>query len=314
MPVLMTASNCLIQNGGAVTCLEAMETGLPILFFEPISGHGELNARIMEQAGVARWVRTQDGLAALLRSLARGDASLPTPDGERATPKASVILDALIGTASRPVVPGRRSMVRSRPALAGVAAIVLCSWLAFSSPGIALAAKGFRLHVPGYDPAPGEVSLGIRVTDPATAAAVQGEIQQERTPVTVFANARAAEGLYPAAGLTFGVAEEPGKEGAYLPWRARSQAREAAVEIRQHTGERPEYFLPANRTNLVAYAEAPPHARPVVSERPDRGAPYPGLLVVDASGLDPEAARQKVGRAFREIQEENLRCVPLAEL
>lgn len=190
----------------------------------------------------------------------------------------------------------------------------MCSWLAFSSPGITLAAKGFRLYVPGYDPGPGEVSLGVRVTDPATAAAVQGEIQQERAPVTVFANARAAEGLHPAVGLTFGVAEEPGKEGAYLPWRARSQSQEAAVEIRQHTGERPEYFLPANRTNLAAYAEAPPYARPVVSERTDRGAPYPGLLVVDVSGLDPEAARQKLGRALREIREENLKCVPLADL
>lgn len=132
MPVLMAASNCLIQNGGAVTCLEAMETGLPILFFEPISGHGELNTRVMEQAGAARWVRTPDGLGALLRSLARGYASLPVPDGERAAPKASVVLDALIGASPRPVVPGRWVVVRPRPVLAGVTAIVLCCWLAFS--------------------------------------------------------------------------------------------------------------------------------------------------------------------------------------
>lgn len=183
----------------------------------------------------------------------------------------------------------------------------------FLFTGIALAAKGFRLHVPGYDPAPGEVSLGVRVANPVTAA-VQGEIQQERVPVTVFANARAAEGLNPAAGLTFGAAEESGQEGSYLLWRARSQSQEAAVEIRQQTGERPEYFLPANRTNLAAYAKAPPYARPVLSERPGRGAPYPGLLVVDASGLGPEAARQKLGRALRKIHEENLKCVPLAEL
>ena len=153
----------------------------------------------------------------------------------------------------------------------------------------------------------------MRVTDPDNAAAVESGLQRERMPVTVFANARASEGLRPAAGLAFGVAEEPGNEGSCLPWRAKSQARAAVLEIQKNTGAPPEYFLPATRTNLAAYAEAPSHTR-LVMPGETQGAPSPGLMLVDTSGLGPEAARHKLARALREIRDRDLECVPLAEL
>ena len=86
MPVLMAAADCLVQNAGGMTCLEAIESGLPILLFDPICGHGELNARVMEEEGLARVARTQEDLARLLTEAARevGDAEGSGEIGERA--------------------------------------------------------------------------------------------------------------------------------------------------------------------------------------------------------------------------------------
>ena len=312
MPVLMAAADCLIQNAGGMTCTEAIEVGLPIVLFDPIPGHGELNARVMELSGAALQVSTPEELQDLLESAARRETLLPAPNKETAAPTVSAVLESLATRGRRPARP--RRLTRPRPVLASVSLLAFLSWLAFAPAGVAVAAKGFSAEVPGYDPSPGEVSLGVRVTDPATAAAVEGGLQQHEVPATVFATARAAEGLRPAAGISFGVAEEPGDEGSSLPWKARSQSQRAAMEVRRNTGAPPGYFLPATRTNLAAYAEAPPSARPVMPERNGRGGPRSGLLIVDASGLSPGAARQKVAQALREIEEKDLRCVPLAEL
>jgi UDP-N-acetylglucosamine:LPS N-acetylglucosamine transferase len=311
MPVLMAAADCLIHSASAMTCLEAIEMNLPILIFDPIFGHGELNARIMEQAGVARWARTAEELGSLLRSATQREISLHTPNSELAAPRVSAILGPLAGSAPQPV--HTRRLVHPRSVLAGVAVLVFFFWLAFASPGIALAEKLFHLHVPGYDPSPDKVSLGVRVSDPATAAALESSAQQERTPVTVFATARGAEGLHPASGLTFGVAEEP-NERLFSPWKERSEAQAAAAAIQRATGSYPKYFLPSPRTNLAALADAPPHTRLVIAEQTGQGKPQPGLLIMEASNLSPEQARIQFKQALQEIDYKGLRCVPLAEL
>ncbi|MCA1737867.1 MAG: hypothetical protein LC740_03270, partial [Actinobacteria bacterium] len=299
-------------------CAEAIEVGLPIVIFDPIPGHGVLNAHIMQLTGAAHLVSTGEELQALLRSAARREASLPTPKKEAGAQAVSAVLESMAGISPRPALarrlPWLRPRLRPRSVLASVSLLAFLSWLAFAPMGVAVAAKEFRADVPGYNPPPGEVSLGVRVTDPTTAAAVEGELRREKIPATVFANTRAAEGLSPAAELTFGVAEEPGNEGSSLPWRARSQSRAAAGGIRSNTGTAPDYFLPATRTNLVAYADAPSRTRLVMPEAPIQEGPQPGLLLVDTSGLSPETARQRLAQTLREIEEKDLRCVPLAEL
>ena len=144
VPVLMAASDCLLQNAGGMTCLEAIEMGLPLLIFSPLRGHGELNASIMERAGAARMARTPEDIGPLLRSLARREASLPMPGGDPNAPTASAVLEALAGSVPRPA-PGRRSK-RPRLVPGGTIAVLLCLWLALTSPGMALAAKGHRLE------------------------------------------------------------------------------------------------------------------------------------------------------------------------
>ncbi|MBV9454134.1 MAG: hypothetical protein JOZ19_08475 [Rubrobacter sp.] len=199
-----------------------------------------------------------------------------------------------------------------RPVLAGIAVLVFF-WLAFASPGIALAEKVFRLHVPGYDPSPDKVSLGVRVSDPATAAVLESSARLEQTPVTIFATARGAEGLYPATGLTFGVVEEP-SERLFPPWKERSEAQAAVASIQRTTGVYPKYFLPSPRTNLAALADAPPRTRLVMGEQTGQREPQPGLLIVEASNLSPEQARLQLKQVLQDIDHKGLRCVPLAEL
>jgi processive 1,2-diacylglycerol beta-glucosyltransferase len=127
MPTLMAAADCLIQNAGGMTCIEAMEMGLPMLIFNPIPGHGKLNAKVMEQAGVARWVRTAEELRALLRPLIRRETSLSTPNGESDAPTVSAILEPLVSSAPQPVLT--RWVARPRLLLIGTAAVLFCCWL-----------------------------------------------------------------------------------------------------------------------------------------------------------------------------------------
>jgi len=294
-----------------MTCLEAIELGLPIAIFEPLRGHGELNARVMERAGDAHLARTPEDLGALVRSLARREASLPAPSRDPEAPTASAVLESLAGSAPRPA-PKLRSR-RPRLALAGAIAVLPCFWLAFSSPGISLAAKGLHLSVPGYDPTPGKVSLAVRITDPETAAAIEGLVEGEKLPVVVFSDARGAKGLYPATGLAFGVAEEDAGGKLPSPWRDRTEAQAAAIEIQRATGEYPRYFLPSPKANLAALIEAPPRTRLVMPEEIGAG-PRPGLLVVDTSGLAPGAAQRRLEQTLLEARHEGLRCVSPARL
>ncbi|HEY6581808.1 MAG TPA: glycosyltransferase, partial [Rubrobacter sp.] len=191
VPVLMAASDCLIQNAGGMTCLEAIEMGLPILIFDPILGHGEFNAQVMERAGAAHRAQSAGELTTLLRSAARGETSLVVPHTEPGVPPVCVRLEALVDAYGPQPEPGRRAL-RPRWVLAGFGALVLSSWLSFASPGIALAAGVLHLRVPGYEPPANEVALGIRVTDPATASALENSARRERVPITIFTDARGA--------------------------------------------------------------------------------------------------------------------------
>ena len=66
MPDLMDASDVLIQNAGGVTCLEAFSTGLPVVIFDPLPGHGEDNSRTWPTRARSCWPMAIEGLRRLL--------------------------------------------------------------------------------------------------------------------------------------------------------------------------------------------------------------------------------------------------------
>lgn len=66
MPEVIDACQCVVQNAGGFTCLEALSSGTPVLTYLPIPGHGITNAAGLEQAGLVPWPRTPEDLRSAL--------------------------------------------------------------------------------------------------------------------------------------------------------------------------------------------------------------------------------------------------------
>ncbi len=57
IPTLMREAAILVTKPGALTCMEAVTVGIPMVFFSAIPGQEEANALLMEQKGCGRWAR-----------------------------------------------------------------------------------------------------------------------------------------------------------------------------------------------------------------------------------------------------------------
>jgi processive 1,2-diacylglycerol beta-glucosyltransferase len=103
MPTLMHAVDVLVENAGGLTALEGMSSGLPVVTYRPIAGHGKLNAATMAAAGVATWVRQPEALAASLAGAVDGVRGERQREASRALfelDPAAVIADAAKGADS----------------------------------------------------------------------------------------------------------------------------------------------------------------------------------------------------------------------
>jgi len=67
---VMRAVDCVIDNAGGFTSLEALASGTPVISYRPLAGHGRANARAMELAGLAPYVRRRAELPAVLEVMA----------------------------------------------------------------------------------------------------------------------------------------------------------------------------------------------------------------------------------------------------
>jgi processive 1,2-diacylglycerol beta-glucosyltransferase len=72
MPALMQAVDVLVENAGGLSSLEAMASGLPLVSYRPIPGHGRANIATMAAAGVTRWVRRPEELRPTIVELTDG--------------------------------------------------------------------------------------------------------------------------------------------------------------------------------------------------------------------------------------------------
>ena len=62
LPEVIAACDCVVQNAGGFTCLEALAVGTPVVTYRPIPGHGVTNADNLERAGLAAWPRSEGDL------------------------------------------------------------------------------------------------------------------------------------------------------------------------------------------------------------------------------------------------------------
>jgi UDP-N-acetylglucosamine:LPS N-acetylglucosamine transferase len=73
MPDLMRACDVLVQNAGGLTSLEAFASGLPVVSYRCIPGHGQTNAAALDEAGLAVWIREPGDLKPALAALVDGE-------------------------------------------------------------------------------------------------------------------------------------------------------------------------------------------------------------------------------------------------
>ncbi|WP_181799165.1 MGDG synthase family glycosyltransferase [Kitasatospora acidiphila] len=100
MPALLRASDVVVQNAGGLTSLEAMASGLPVVSYRCLPGHGVTNAAALDEAGLAVWIRDEKQLgAALAEALAR-----PAIPRQRTAPSAERVVAAMAGDVSAPIL------------------------------------------------------------------------------------------------------------------------------------------------------------------------------------------------------------------
>lgn len=62
IPELMRKATLLVTKPGALTCMEGVTIGVPMVFFNAIPGQEEANAELLEQKGCGKWARHIENL------------------------------------------------------------------------------------------------------------------------------------------------------------------------------------------------------------------------------------------------------------
>ena len=93
LSAVIAASDCVVQNAGGFTSLEALAAGTPVVTYRPIPGHGVTNALGLEEAGLAPWARDPEGLGCALTAVLTADRR------DRIPHDAPTLLEVLTGAA-----------------------------------------------------------------------------------------------------------------------------------------------------------------------------------------------------------------------
>jgi UDP-N-acetylglucosamine:LPS N-acetylglucosamine transferase len=103
MPALLRAADVVVQNAGGLSSLEAMASGLPVISYRCLPGHGAANAAVLAAEGLAPWPGDPAGLAAALRHALDGATRCPAAGFMTAGPDAATVIAELVGlTAAAP--------------------------------------------------------------------------------------------------------------------------------------------------------------------------------------------------------------------
>lgn len=94
LPDVIAACDCVVQNAGGFTSLEALAAGTPVVTYRPIPGHGITNALGLEQAGLAPWARSPEDLRSVLRQV------LTAGRFDRLPHDAPTVLEAVTGVSA----------------------------------------------------------------------------------------------------------------------------------------------------------------------------------------------------------------------
>jgi hypothetical protein len=295
MPALMAAADCLVENAGGLTSMEALSVGLPIISFKPIAGHGKENTAEMDEVGVSKSARSPEHLLQLLDVVtAPGPTRAAMIKAGRAmfmSDPAEHVVELAAAGAPAPALAGVGAAASGRPARSGprrpsvlvarvaaaVAAVPLL-WAGLTSGvGVVTAYGAGVAHPPAHV---GPVAyLGVRLNEAELVdPAIQHQVANLRASavvdrVTAELNPEAVQHL---ASLSVDV--ESGGAGPHFdnrgrrvnmaPWSRASADVRAGAWLTRLVGQRVRVFVPGRRVNafdLVASYNA--HSVTVVPNR-----------------------------------------------
>ena len=79
MPRLMHAVDTVVQNAGGLTTSEALASGLPVLTYRCLPGHGRANAAVLDRIGLVPWILSRRDLTAALAAAGPRTAGVTLP-------------------------------------------------------------------------------------------------------------------------------------------------------------------------------------------------------------------------------------------
>lgn len=65
---LMSAADVVVQNASGLTLAESLVVGVPAVTYEPVAGHGRLNAAVAHEYGLAPWATSESELVRCIAS------------------------------------------------------------------------------------------------------------------------------------------------------------------------------------------------------------------------------------------------------
>jgi UDP-N-acetylglucosamine:LPS N-acetylglucosamine transferase len=142
MPSLLRACDMVVLNSGGLTFFEAHATGLPVLTYRCLAGHGRTNAESLESAGLARWVHDSDQLAQALAELSARPKHAADQD-EVGSVCPSVAISALARQARDVPEQAPSRMRRVRRLAVWVSAITAILWAMTNGTALAVS-HGWR--------------------------------------------------------------------------------------------------------------------------------------------------------------------------
>jgi processive 1,2-diacylglycerol beta-glucosyltransferase len=332
MPALMTAADALVENAGGLTCMEAFASGLPVVTFLPIAGHGRDNAELMARAGVNRYARSEQELHDVLRAVTReGPERTRMVEAGRALFVADPADDVEeLAAAAHPVDRRGRTIPYRRPAGRRAATIVAAS-LAVLYIGLTVGAEVSAAIGVGVAKPPkgvtGTVYVGVRLDhDQLASRDLTTQVRSLDSSVVVDAQAIKGNGARVESLADQGVDVANGglgvRQATLLRWnRAKNDVDKAGALIAKKAGEAAHEFVPGRRLDAFdqwySRREKQKLVVPDVTMKPGDRISLPQankVYLIDGRGRSPREMERAVAKFKQRVERAGLLIAPLEDL
>ncbi|MFJ6198238.1 glycosyltransferase [Micromonospora sp. NPDC092111] len=110
MPELLRAADVVVHNAGGLSSVEAMASGVPLISYRCLPGHGTANATVLAAANLSPWPHTRHELAAELSLALDGSAILRQRAALTAAAASADAAEVVAGLAGLAAPAAARSM------------------------------------------------------------------------------------------------------------------------------------------------------------------------------------------------------------